>query len=479
VRRLSHLLKPCDRDTGRLFGIFFVLAFTFLASHARASGMSLRDALIAATAYDPQIRAAAQERVSGEQAAVVGRAALMPQITYSNTISKNFNVRTQQTSAGPREDDLQFDSRSDTISIRQPLFSIEAYKRFQLGNLQARNAAELFKLRELDLILRLAETYATLIGAAGQIDAIAAQLRASREQKALAERMFSLGEGTRTEVLETSSRLELLQVNHADARASFQMAQNALLLLVGASNRDRVGRLGERGCVGEAGCAAALGLPSWSDEYGSSSAGDDSSVRSRWLAIAEISNQELQVARNQIELARLELQRVQAQHAPRLELFANYGRSSSESVLLVNQQYLNRGVGVQFNLPLYAGGLISAQVNQSMAALERAKIDYEGKYERIGNEIDRHLIQINQSIQRFKALRESERSIELLIAATRKSVAGGYRIPLNVLEAQSQLVQTRLEMLRTMIQINLADIRLRATAGALHGDDLSRYGPLF
>ena len=475
---LGKILRPRVLLASSPLAIVFSIVMIFFVGHSKAWSMSLREALLAATANDPQIRAAAQERAAGEQASIIGRAALLPQINYSNTISKNFNVRTQQTVIGPREDDLQFDSRSDTLSVRQPLFSIDAFKRFQLGNLQAINAAELYKLRELDLMLRLADAYAALIGATGQIDALAAQLKASREQRALAERMLSLGEGTRTEVLEAGARLELLQVNLADAQASLKMAQNALLLLVGASNREKVRQVGQRGCVGDETCGAALALPSWSEEY-ASAAGDDSRLKSRWLSIADISNQELQVARNQIELAKLELQRVQGQHAPRLDLFANYGRSSSESVLLLNQQYLNRAIGVQFNLPLYSGGLVSAQVSQSMAALERAKIDYEGKYERVGSEIDRYLIQINQSIQRFRALRESERSIELLIVATKKSVAGGYRIPLNVLEAQSQLAQTRLEMLRTMIQMNLADIRLRATAGTLNVDDLNRYNPFF
>lgn len=466
------------RMLARLACPFFSLSILCLICPLDALSMSLREAMLAASAHDPQIRAAAQERTSGEQAAAIGRAALLPQINYNNTISKNFNVRTLQTASGPREEDLPFDSRTDTISIRQPLFSMDALKRYQLGNLQASNAGDIFKLRELDLMLRLSDAYAGLLGAAGQVDAIAAQLKTSREQKALAERMFALGEGTRTEVLEASARLELLQVNHADAIGSLQMAQNGLLLLVGASNRDKVFRLAQRSCVGDAACVAALSIPSWAIEHVSSSV-DDASLKSRWLALAEVSNQELQVARNQIELAKLELQRAQGQHAPRLDLFANYGRSSSESVLLVNQQFLNRGLGLQFSLPLYAGGLTSAQVSQAIASVERAKIDYEGKLERIAFDIDRYLIQINQSVQRYKALRESERSIEHLIVATKKSVAGGYRIPLHILEAQGQLVQTRLELLRTIIQLNIADIRLRATSGTLAADDLDRYVPVF
>jgi len=47
------------------------------------------------------------------------------------------------------------------------------------------------------------------------------------------------------------------------------------------------------------------------------------------------------------------------------------------------------------------------------------------------------------------------------------------------MEAESQLVQTRLELLKTMIQLNVADIRLRATSGVLSADDLSRYSPFF
>jgi hypothetical protein len=41
------------------------------------------------------------------------------------------------------------------------------------------------------------------------------------------------------------------------------------------------------------------------------------------------------------------------------------------------------------------------------------------------------------------------------------------------------LVQTRLELLKTLLQLNLADIRLRVSAGTLVADDLSRYSPFF
>jgi len=72
----------------------------------QASPMSLIQAYEAALSHDPLYRAAVQERIAGSQYAVLGRAALLPQIAYTNSRSKNFNVNSQQTTLGERLEDV-------------------------------------------------------------------------------------------------------------------------------------------------------------------------------------------------------------------------------------------------------------------------------------------------------------------------------------------------------------------------------------
>jgi len=461
----------------RGFRLGFVLCASLCAPSGVLHAMSLRAAYEAALRHDPAIRMAAQDRISGEQAAIVGRAALLPQVNYTASTAQNFNVRTQQTSAGAREEDINFRTQSDSLTLRQPLFSIDAFKRFQLGQVQAANAGVVFQSREQDLLLRLAEAYGGVLVAARQLETVDAQIRAAQEQRALSDRMFAFGEGTRTEVLESKARMELLQAARTEAVSGLEISRGALLLIVGAEHRHAVERLGADACPSAERCPVIRQLPAWLEEY-RSEGGEITALTTRWLDRVETGNPELRAARNSIEQAGLELQRLRGQHAPRLDLTANLGRSSSESVLLLNQQFLNRGIGLQFNLPIYAGGAVSAQVAQAAAALERARIDHDGKRKRILHDIERLTIQIVQAMRRFEALKQSEASLELLVTATRKSVLGGYRIPLNVLEAQAQLAQTRGEMFRTLVQISVSEIRLRSLAGPLAADEFERYAPL-
>jgi protease secretion system outer membrane protein len=68
-----------------------------------------------------------------------------------------------------------------------------------------------------------------------------------------------------------------------------------------------------------------------------------------------------------------------------------------------------------------------------------------------------------------------------LVEATRKSVSGGVRINMDVLEAQERLTQAERDLAQAGYTYLLTGLRLRQTAGVLTEDDLSavanRFGP--
>jgi protease secretion system outer membrane protein len=81
-------------------------------------------------------------------------------------------------------------------------------------------------------------------------------------------------------------------------------------------------------------------------------------------------------------------------------------------------------------------------------------------------------------VKKLEALQMAKATGIALIKATQESVKGGVRIPLNVLQAKAQPTQTRLDMMKGLLQVLLADSTLRAFAGILQAEDLERVGRL-
>jgi protease secretion system outer membrane protein len=432
----------------------------------QAKPLSLIEAYEAALVHDPLYRAAIQERIAGSQYAVIGRAALLPQVAYSNSRSKNFNVNTQQTTLGERLEDVNYVSKSDSISLRQPLFSLEALARFLQGRAQSQASELQFAVKAKDLLTRVTDAYANLLLALGQRDVINAQLDSLIEQEAVNRRLYEGGEGTITDVLEVSSRLNLTRSQRIEVEDAVDFARRSLMLLVGESQSARVGAIQHN-------LSRALNV---SDLVGVMQGKGSVTDFEAWKAMALTNSPDLAAAQKMVEVAEREVQKALAQHAPTVTGSIGYGNSSSESILLVNRNYLNRSIGVSLSVPLYSGGATQAAVVQARANLERAKADLDGRTEKLLVELKRQHNSIVSGLKKLEALQMAEATGIALIKATEESVKGGVRIPFNVLQAKAQLTQTRLDIMKGRLQVLLADAKLRAFAGVLQAEDLERVG---
>jgi protease secretion system outer membrane protein len=72
-----------------------------------------------------------------------------------------------------------------------------------------------------------------------------------------------------------------------------------------------------------------------------------------------------------IEAARQEVNKNRAGHTPRVDFVASYTKSNSDTLNTYNQDQTLRSIGVQINIPIYAGGAVSASSRQAVAGLER------------------------------------------------------------------------------------------------------------
>ena len=409
----------------------------------------------AALRNDPQYRSAQHERDAGLQNKALGRSAVLPQAQYSYNRSDNRADRSIFTSAGQvtTQDQLNYRSLYSGVSVRQPLYSREAWARYQQGQLQADYAQVQFDSRQREVLARLVEAYCNLWYAKDQIDLLAVQSQTLAEQLLSVAQQFEKGEASRTDVLEAQSRSDLLQASRIEAEHTYKLAQRTLLAMVGPEQQDLV-RLGPKPASFKF-SAQALAKP-----------------LSQWEAQVKERNTDLRAQQLAVDIAQQEYLKAQSGHLPRADLVASYAKSESENVNLVNQSYLTRSVGAQITVPLYAGGATEAGVSQAAASRARAEAELANQVEKTMVELHRHYLAMGQVVSKLQALDKALASANALVEATRKSVLGGVRTPFDVLQANQQVAQLQRDRLQAEYTGLISSFRLLWLAGELSVLDL-------
>lgn len=431
-------------------------AALFFGSHA-ANAINLQQAYALALQNDPVYRAAYFDNESGKEAAVIGRSALLPSVQASYSANKNRADLTSLNFLGKESlTHPEYISRVSTVQLRQPLVNFEALARYKQGKAQTLLSEQTFTLRGQELLLRLVGSYFDALFADEQTALAEAQRNAYAEQKMVNERLLKHGEGTRTDVLEVQARLELSEAQLIEARDNQATARNTLAGIIGS----------------EVGVLSSL-----NDTFRMSPL--EPSGLEQWKALAMQDNVEMQAQLSAIEIAKQDINRARAGHAPRLDFVASYSQNSAETLNTYTQDSTARAIGIQLTIPLYSGGYVNATTRQSVAGLERAKADLQSKIDKTLIEVSRQYSAVQSGMARVNALNRAIESGNLLILATQQSIKGGVRINLDLLNAQQQLFTSKRDLAQARYGYLLAWLKLRASAGVLGVDDVRQMAAYF
>jgi protease secretion system outer membrane protein len=432
------------------------VAGTLLAS-GHASAISLLQAYEAALNNDPTYRSAFHDAQGGKEYAVLGRSNLLPNISANYAASKNRADQITYNSAGQGfADHPEYYSRSRSVTLRQPVFSLDAWARYKQGKAQTDYSDSTYTAQLQEMMLRVSSAYVDVLFAAEQVRLAVGQRDAYIEQKKVNDRMFEKGEGTRTDMLETQSKLDLAEAQLLEANDNLQVSRATLGTLIGQQDFEieelapnfRIAPMPEGGLE-------------------------------TWVRKALEHNPNIEAQTYAIEAARQEVNKNRAGHTPRVDFVASYTKANSDTLNTYNQDQTIRSIGVQINIPLYSGGAVSASTRQAVAGLEKARDEMQIRTDKVTLDLRKQYTTVISSVSRIRALDQAVVSGELLLKATQQSIKGGIRINLDLLNAQAQLNTTYRDLAQARYNYLLATLRLRAAAGVISVDDIREIGNYF
>ncbi|KAF1011738.1 MAG: Outer membrane protein TolC [Pseudomonas fluorescens] len=409
--------------------------------------LGLLDAYDLALRNDPTFQAAIKERDAGEENRALGRAGLLPTLSWNYNNSRNESDVTQSTAIGNVRTDRDYRSYASTLTLQQPLFDYEAWARYRQGTAQALLADERFRSKSQELAVRVLRAYSQALLAHERIELSRAQHRALLERLQLNERLIKGGEGTRTDVLETRARLSLAQAEEIESLDNQDSALRELEAIVGQPlSVEELAPL----------TAQFVVTPLSPERF------------ETWRDLALANNPQLKSQHYALDVAGYEVERKRAGHLPKLSLYASSRQTSFDSESSYNQKYDTNSVGIQVSLPLFAGGSVSASTRQAASQLSQAQFELDAQTASTLIELRKQFNLNTSGAAKVRAYEMAVSSATALVAATQKSVAGGERVNLDVLDAEQQLFGAR----RDLADARHAYLLVKYYAGLLDEQDL-------
>jgi outer membrane protein len=427
-----------------------------------ANAESLWEIYEQAQRSDPSIREAEANMQAQMQSRPQALSALLPQINADAGTSRDRREGTQSSNFGGANTNNLVDTTSDndnwSIDLNQTIFDTNQWRTLKRADKEVVRAQVDYQAAEQDLMLRVTEAYFNVLAAQDTLASEQAAKDAIGRQLEQAERRFEVGLIAITDVKE--------------AQAGYD---NAVALEIAAMRSLASSKEALREVTGE--YPQVLAAPAKEFPL----IPPDPQVEQDWVDVALQQNRALESAKIGADITRDNVTIAKSGHLPTLDLGISYGEQQSDGETIsdnfpggtpIDSDFESRRIGLQFRLPIYSGGGVSAQVQEQVYLHRAAKENFE----RVARQTERQArdgyLGVIAEIARVQALARSEESNITALEATEAGYDVGTRTTVDVLNARQSLFLAQTQYARSKYDYLINVIRLKQAAGTLSPDDV-------
>jgi len=421
------------------------LALAALAPLARAQ--SLAALYEAARGFDASYQSARLQYEASLARAEQAKAGILPTAGVSAGASR-VGVETTTTPAIS----TSYNTQNAALSASQPLYRPANWATYAQGARQVELARAQLEAASQDLIVRTSQAYFDVLAAQDTLAFVRAQKEAVAEQLAAARRNFEVGTATITDTREAQARYDLVVAQEIAAENDLRVRRIALDQLVGLTEAQ------------PRPLAVPVGLPAvLPAEVGT------------WVRQSELLHPAIRQAQGNADIAELEIKKAEAGHKPTLDATASYSvtkNPASSAQAGISSRANSANVGLVLNVPLFAGFATQNRIRETLWLRDKALSDLEGTRRAVAQNVRTAYFGVQSGQGQVRALEAAELSSQSALEANRLGYQVGVRINIDVLNAQSQLFQTKRDLAQARYNVLLGGLRLRQASGTLTAEDL-------
>lgn len=421
-----------------------IIIGALLASTAATAQDNILDIYQLAQENDPSIRAAEAAFSAASTAKPQARALLLPNVAFSADTSDN---STDSNTSGQSD----YNSNSYNLSLSQPLFRYDYWIQLQQADSTIGQAQAEYSAAQQELILRVAEAYFSVLAAEDSLEFAHAEKSAIARQLEQAQKRFEVGLIAITDVHEAQAAYDLSLASELQAENQLLSAREALNEITGGFHEQ------------VAGLNAAMPMVS-----------PDPDNLDHWTEFALGQNLQLKAAMFAAEAAQKNIQLNRAGHLPTLDLVAAHNDSDIGGGFGGSRETETDSIALQFNLPLFQGGLVQSKIKQSQYLYQQARESAEQQRRAALRQVRDAYRGVLTAISRVTALKQATVSTKSALDATEAGFEVGTRTIVDVLDSQRELYRARRDYAQARYDYVLNTLRLKQAAGMLAADNLQQ-----
>ncbi|QYF93479.1 TolC family outer membrane protein [Massilia sp. PAMC28688] len=401
--------------------------------------------------HDATILAAEAQWRSAAPRLARAKGALLPNVSMSASTTRLRSVI--DAADGEFSGRTDNDAKSLSVNLRQPLFNVAVGTDIAIAKVGEQSAQLDYTIALQDFTLRVAQAYFDVLAAQDVLETRRLSKASIAGQLDAAVRRFKSGLAIITDQEDAQARYSLAEAEEAAAENDVLVARLALQRLTGRPD------------IAPRPIPAQLDAP--------------------LLAPGELAARIAQAAQHPVvrraelalERARLDTRRARAAGLPTVDLVGSASRNrvggdtSPVSNLLIGRS-TNSSLGVELNLPLFAGFTRSNLVKENVLLADQARHNLEAANRASQTSAERAYYSLKTTLARLKALAAAEAASSSSLTGTQRGYKAGLRPNLDVLNAQSLLYQTRIELDRARYDVLMRSLALEAVTGNLDRESL-------
>jgi outer membrane protein, protease secretion system len=342
-----------------------LISAVVLSFHLSVSATSLQEAFDNAVKVDPTLRASRFNQEATKENLVIAKSRLFPQVSLQGA-SNQLTQTTTQDIPGSISVSRSFTGPSvnHQLVIRQGLLRPKDIYGLNFAELQAKYGQVKYQADLSDLWTRVTFSWIDLVGAAQLVEVYERPLKSLLAAAKQENSRLTQGDGTRDAAIEAEAQYQLAVATHHQALQILKSKQRAFEVLTQVDTKPILSLRLELNPT-----------PKFSEID-----------RDRLWINAREKSFDIRFAELQELMQRERVRMSKADHLPSLDVIASWNVAKNDATSTQGYRYSNNQVGIQYTVPIYSGGLISAAARQASLALEASLAEKEAVSNRVEGE---------------------------------------------------------------------------------------------
>jgi outer membrane protein len=400
---------------------------------------------------DPTIQAAKEAQLAAAEATPQARALFLPQLNatanqFSYHVTNNARGATPPLSGTINASSFGYNQGTYSLILNQPVFYYQQWVQYAQAEAQVKQANATYAAAEQDLIVRTIQGYFNVLKAMDALKFAKAQRLALAKYLEQTQARFKVGLIAITDV-------QIAKAQHDSAYAQEITAENNV-----ANAKEKLREITGYPIEHFAHLREILTLKS-----------PEPDNIEKWVCTAMEQNFNLQAARFKADAARTAIKINQGGHLPTVNINGSVN-SYTRTPLSTNKRNVN--AGLQVALPLFNGGAVVSKTKQAVHLYEQTQQQMETTHRQTESNTRQAYRSVLTQISQVNALKQAIISNESALKATQASFDVGTRTIVDVLSAQTNLIQAQQNHANARYDYIVQSVLLKQAAGLLEPCDV-------